>query len=57
MKHKNRFRDGEVVLLLETGTPVTIDRWSYEPNMKRYTYSIVEEPSTFLFEEELVPVE
>lgn len=53
----NKYQDGEKVKLKETGEEVTVDRWNYAPNMRRYTYTIVEQPSTFYFEEEIQPTE
>ncbi len=52
MKHdKNKFSDGEQVLLNDK--VVTIKNWSYVANMKRYSYILEENVSTFYFEEEL----
>ncbi|WP_170885593.1 hypothetical protein [Bacillus alkalicellulosilyticus] len=49
--HKNKFAVGEKVLL--NNETVTIKKYAYVPNMKRYSYTIEENPSTFYFEEEL----
>ncbi|MDF0727892.1 hypothetical protein PY093_14540 [Cytobacillus sp. S13-E01] len=54
MKNKNKFNNGETVVVKHTGETVTINQWSYIANMKRYSYTIVENPATFYFEEELV---
>ncbi len=53
MKNKNKFKPNEKVLLKSTGETVTINKFSYVPNMKRYSYTCVEHPSTFFFEEEI----
>lgn len=47
---KPKFQDGEKVLLDDV--MVTIKEWSYIPKMNRFTYTIVENPSTFFFEHE-----
>lgn len=49
----NRFNDGQTVNIIETGEVVTIAKWQYVKNMKRYSYIVKEHPSTFYFEEEL----
>jgi len=49
----NRFNTGQSVNIKETGEVVTILKWQYVKNMKRYSYTIKENPSTFYFEEEL----
>lgn len=46
-----KFQDGEKVLLY--GEVVTIKEWGYASNMKRYTYTIVENPGYFYFEGEI----
>ncbi|WP_340398096.1 hypothetical protein NST50_15420 [Paenibacillus sp. FSL E2-0202] len=53
---KEHFDDGEKVRLKETGENVTIHRWSISSGpgkIQRYTYSIIERPSTFLFHDEI----
>jgi hypothetical protein len=55
MDYNPKFQDGEKVLL--DGEVVTIRRWSYATNLKRYTYSIVEYPGTFFYENELQKLE
>jgi hypothetical protein len=49
----NRFSIGQSVHIKETGEIVTILKWQYVKNMKRYSYTVKENPSTFYFEEEL----
>lgn len=53
MKNKNKFAANEKVILKSSGETVTISKFSYVPNMKRYSYTIKENPQTFYFEEEL----
>ncbi|WP_226036869.1 hypothetical protein [Aquibacillus saliphilus] len=53
MKSKNKFEYNQKVKLRSTGEPVTINKWSYVENMKRYSYTVEEYPNTFYFEEEL----
>jgi hypothetical protein len=53
MKHSNKFEDNQRVKIIETGEEVTVNHWSYATNLGRYTYSIIEHPSTFYFESEL----
>ncbi len=50
---KNRFGEGAIVTIKETGETVTIMKWQYVKNMKRYSYTVKEHPGTFYFEEEL----
>jgi hypothetical protein len=50
---KNRFSNGSMVTIKETGETVTILKWQYVKNMKRYSYIVKEHPGTFYFEEEL----
>ncbi|MFC0272723.1 hypothetical protein ACFFIX_14905 [Metabacillus herbersteinensis] len=57
MKHKNKFKDDEKVILKVTGEKVTISHSSYVPNMKRYSYTLKEYPQTFYFEEEIKQIE
>lgn len=54
MKYNNKFEDGEKVLIGDK--LFTIKRWSYVSSMKIYTYSVVENPSTFFWEYELSKV-
>ncbi|MBP3953257.1 hypothetical protein [Bacillus suaedae] len=56
MKGKNKFQPNEKVLLKSTGETVTINKFNYVPNMKRYSYTCLEHPSTFYFEEEIKPL-
>ena len=54
MKHlKNLFQAGETVHIKDTGETVTISNLKYVKNMKRFSYTIKEDRSTFYFEEEL----
>lgn len=52
-KGKNKFESGEVVSIRGSSERVTINRWAYVKNMKRYSYTVNEHPETFYFEEEL----
>ena len=49
----NRFNNGQTVNIIDTGEVVTISKWQYVKNMKRYSYIVKEHPTTFYFEEEL----
>ncbi|MDQ1145556.1 hypothetical protein QE429_002383 [Bacillus sp. SORGH_AS 510] len=49
----NRYSTGQTVNIKETGEMVTILKWQYVKNMKRYSYTVKEHPGTFYFEEEL----
>lgn len=49
----NRFKYGESVHIKETGEIVTVIKWTYVKNMKRYSYVVKQHPGTFFFEEEL----
>jgi hypothetical protein len=49
----NRYKLGQTVSIKETGEVVTILKWQYVKNMKRYSYIVKEHPETFYFEEEL----
>ncbi len=49
----NRYKSGQTVNIIETGEAVTILKWQYVKNMKRYSYIVKEHPETFYFEEEL----
>ncbi|MFS8631231.1 MAG: hypothetical protein LOD92_08775 [Bacillales bacterium] len=51
--HTNQFDPGEKVAIKETGEVVTISKYKYIKNMKRYSYTVKEHPKTFFFEEEL----
>ncbi|MFE8694831.1 hypothetical protein ACFYKT_00500 [Cytobacillus sp. FJAT-53684] len=53
MKRKNKFEANEVVILISTGEKVTINKSSYIANMKRYSYTIKENPNMFYFEDEM----
>lgn len=53
----NLFRNGETVNIKETGETVTITKCQYVKNMKRYSYTIKENPGTFYFEEELEKIQ
>jgi hypothetical protein len=49
----NIYKTGQSVNIKETGETVTIMKSQYVKNMKRYSYTVKEYPSTFYFEEEL----
>ncbi|WP_180960342.1 hypothetical protein [Neobacillus cucumis] len=49
----NRYNMGETVKIIETGEVVTILKWQYVKNMKRFSYIVKEHSNTFYFEEEL----
>ncbi|WP_196121178.1 hypothetical protein [Anaerobacillus alkaliphilus] len=53
MRNKNKFQSNDKATLKSTGETVTINKFSYVPNMKRYSYTVKEHPQTFYFEEEL----
>jgi hypothetical protein len=53
LKQKNKFQDDEKVVIKHTGETVTITKSRYVANMKRYSYTIKENPNTFYFEEEI----
>ncbi|OIJ16835.1 hypothetical protein BKP37_04705 [Anaerobacillus alkalilacustris] len=53
MKNKNKFQTNDKVSILATGQTVTVNKFKYVPNMKRYSYTVNENPQTFYFEEEL----
>lgn len=53
MNNKNKFQVGEKVILKDTGKTVTIKKSCYVRNMKRFSYTIEENPSMFFFEEEI----
>ena len=49
----NKYNSGDTVLISETNETVTISKWAYVKHMKRYSYTVKEQPKTFFFEEEL----
>jgi len=53
LKTKNKFEITEKVRLKSTNEIVTITNFSYITNMKRYSYTCKEYPTTFYFEEEM----
>jgi hypothetical protein len=52
MADKNKYTTGEVVRIKSTNELVTITNWQYVKNMKEYSYTVKEHPSTFYFEDE-----
>ncbi|WP_180954447.1 hypothetical protein [Bacillus sp. V5-8f] len=54
MADKNKYQFGDKVTIKTTDEFVTINTWLYIKNMKQYSYTIKEHPSTFYFEDELV---
>jgi hypothetical protein len=52
MADKNKYTTGEVVRIKTTDELVTITKWQYVKNMKEYSYTVKEHPSTFYFEDE-----
>ncbi len=50
---KSLFVTGDEVNIIASGELVTIYKCQYVKNMKRYSYTVNEYPSTFFFEEEL----
>ncbi|MDN4523274.1 hypothetical protein [Fictibacillus fluitans] len=50
----NQFIAGESVKIKATDEMVTVLRCKFIKNMKRYSYVVKENPSTFYFEEELI---
>lgn len=48
------FDIGEKVKIKASGESVTIYKYQYVKNMKRYSYIVNEYPNTFYFEEELI---
>lgn len=52
MADKNIFNIGETVRIKTTDELVTINKCQYVKNMKKYSYTIKEKPSTFYFEDE-----
>lgn len=53
----NKFHIGDLVKIDTTEQVVTINKWSYVKNMKRFSYTVNEHPSTFYFEDELKKVQ
>jgi nanoRNase/pAp phosphatase (c-di-AMP/oligoRNAs hydrolase) len=53
MKRRNKFDQNDVVILVDTGEKVTINKTCYVAKMKKYTYTIKENPKMFYFEEEM----
>ncbi|WP_010174149.1 hypothetical protein [Bacillus coahuilensis] len=53
MKTNNKFTQNETVRIKSTGEHVTIIKWMYVKNMKRFSYILKEYPNTFYFEEEM----
>ncbi|WP_102348949.1 hypothetical protein [Bacillus sp. Marseille-P3661] len=52
MRSNNKFQPNDKVRIKANGEIVTISKFSYVPNMKRYSYTVKEHPQTFYFEEE-----
>jgi hypothetical protein len=50
----NLFTIGDEVNIRTSGESVTIFKYQYVKNMKRYSYTVNEYPNTFFFEEELM---
>lgn len=46
------YKEGEVVKVRKTGELVTISKTQYVKHMKKYSYKVIEYPSTFYFEGE-----
>ncbi|WP_246941804.1 hypothetical protein [Bacillus pinisoli] len=53
MKNTNKFSHNQKVRIKSTGELVTINKWMYVKNMKRFSYILMEYPNTFYFEEEM----
>lgn len=53
---KNKFQDGQTVRLKSTNEILTVAEWGYVPRMREFTYTVLERPSTFFFENELEEV-
>ncbi len=53
MMPKSQFVGGEEVIIKASGKSVTINKCQFVKNMKRYSYTVNEYPTTFFFEEEL----
>lgn len=56
MKDKNKYNSGESVRIQSTNELVTINKWQYVKNMKKYSYTVNENPTTFYFEDELTKI-
>lgn len=54
MANKNKYEAGDKVTIKATDEFVTIKKWLYIKNMKQYSYTVIEHPSTFYFEDELI---
>ncbi|WP_197028336.1 MULTISPECIES: hypothetical protein [unclassified Bacillus (in: firmicutes)] len=54
MSGKNKYQIGDKVTIKATDETVTISKLMFVKNMKKYSYTIKENPSTFYFEDELV---
>ncbi|WP_199738138.1 hypothetical protein [Falsibacillus albus] len=48
----NRFKQGDLVHIKQTGEQVTVLKWQYVKHMKTYSYIVAEHPKTFYFEKE-----
>ncbi|MCH1626308.1 hypothetical protein MJG50_13295 [Fredinandcohnia sp. SECRCQ15] len=55
IKLKSKFQVNDKVIIKTSGETVTITKSSYITNMKRYSYTVKEYPSTFYFEDEIKP--
>jgi hypothetical protein len=53
LKRRNKFEQNDTVILIITGEKVTINKSCYVAKMKKYTYTIKENPKMFYFEEEM----
>ncbi|KIL50624.1 hypothetical protein [Jeotgalibacillus soli] len=53
MADKNKFDIGDIIRIKTTDELVTVNKWHYVKNMKEYSYTVKEHPSTFYFENEL----
>lgn len=49
MKRRNKFEHNDIVILIDTGEKVTINKTCYVAKMKKYTYTIKENPKNVLF--------
>ncbi|WP_192894716.1 hypothetical protein [Neobacillus notoginsengisoli] len=57
MSRINKFQIGEKVTIKSTDELVTITKAMYVKNMKQFSYTAKENPSTFFFEDELVKID
>jgi uncharacterized protein YodC (DUF2158 family) len=57
VKSKNVFQKNEKVRIKSTGETVTISNYSYVAIMKRYSYTVKENPQTFYFQEEIEQID